>query len=50
LFVEGDTTRIKLTHKGLYTFPLDDPDFAKASFAQGWNELIGKLLKEFVEV
>ena len=47
---EGDKTKIKLTHEGLETFPQDIPDFAKESFAAGWTEIIGKSLKEFVEV
>ena len=49
LFAEGNSTRIKLTHEGLETFPQNNPDFAKESFAAGWTELIGKLLKNFVE-
>ncbi len=48
LFPEGDKTRVRLTHEGLETFP-DMADFAKESFAAGWNELIGTQLKEFVE-
>ena len=49
LFEEGDKTRLKLTHEGLETFPLNNPDFAKESFAEGWTYIIGKSLKEFVE-
>jgi len=49
LFPEGDKTRLKLTHEGLETFPQDNPDFAKKNFVAGWTELIGKLLKEFLE-
>jgi len=48
LFEEGKKTRVKLTHEGLETFPRQK-DFAKENFAMGWTELIGKLLKEFVE-
>ncbi len=48
LFEEGEKTRLKLTHTGLDTFPAH-PDFARSSFEAGWNELIGKLLKDFVE-
>jgi uncharacterized protein YndB with AHSA1/START domain len=46
---EGNRTKIKLTHQGVETFPQDDPDFARQSFAQGWNEIINKALREFVE-
>jgi uncharacterized protein YndB with AHSA1/START domain len=49
LFPEGQKTRLKLTHRGLGTFPSDKPDFARSSFNQGWTEIIGSLLKKFVE-
>jgi uncharacterized protein YndB with AHSA1/START domain len=49
LFPEGDTTRLKLTHQGLETFPQDVEDLRKENFAEGWNHIIGKSLKEFVE-
>lgn len=49
LFPEGDKTRLKLTHKGLETFPSDNKSFAKESFAEGWNSIIGTSLKEFLE-
>lgn len=48
LFDEGDTTRIKLTHEGLDSFPAL-PDFAPESFAAGWTALIGTNLKKHVE-
>ncbi len=49
LFAEGDKTRLKLTHEGLETFPLSNPDFAKENFVAGWTDIIGSSLKEFVE-
>jgi uncharacterized protein YndB with AHSA1/START domain len=49
LFDEGNKTRLKLTHQGLETFPQNNPDFAKESFAAGWTHLIGVSLKEFIE-
>lgn len=49
LNADGNKTKLKLTHKGLHTFPENNPDFAKESFTQGWTELIGTLLKNFVE-
>ena len=48
LFPEGDQTKIKLTHEGLETFP-DLPDFKRESFQAGWTEIIGTLLKNYVE-
>ncbi len=49
LFPEGDKTRLKLTHRGLETFTTDNPDFAKENFNQGWTEIIGTSLKNYVE-
>ena len=49
LFDEAGKTRLKLTHEGLESFPANNPDFAKESFAEGWTYIIGKSLKEFVE-
>lgn len=49
LFGEGNNTKLKLTHKGLETFPATNPDFAKENFVAGWNDIIGKSLKEFLE-
>ena len=48
LFAEGNKTRLKLTHEGLESFP-KTPSFAKTNFMQGWTQLIGSSLKEFVE-
>ncbi len=49
LFPEGNSTRLKLTHEGLETFPENNPDFAAKNFAEGWTMIIGKSLMEFVE-
>lgn len=49
LFPEGNDTRVRLTHTGLETFPKDSKDFAVSSFTAGWTEIIGTLLKNFVE-
>jgi len=49
LFEEGNKTRVKLTHKGIESFKANGSDFAKESFTQGWTELIGTLLKNYVE-
>lgn len=48
LFPEGDSTRLRLTHEGLETFP-PIAAFAKENFQRGWTDLIGSLLKDFVE-
>ena len=49
LFPEGDHTRLKLTHEGLETFPKENPDLAKENFVQGWDEITGTNLKDFLE-
>lgn len=49
LFAEGEQTRLKLTHKGLESFPANNPDFAATNFEKGWESLIGTRLKAFLE-
>lgn len=50
LFPEENKTRLKLTHAGLESFPVDKvPEFKRENFEAGWNEIIGKSIKEFVE-
>lgn len=41
-------TKIKVIHHGLETFPQETKDFAKENFTLGWNEIIGKLLPEYL--
>jgi uncharacterized protein YndB with AHSA1/START domain len=48
LLPEGEKTRLTLTHEGLETFP-PTAAFARENFEQGWTELIGKSLPEFLE-
>jgi uncharacterized protein YndB with AHSA1/START domain len=50
LFAEGNTTRLKLTHEGLETFPVTANNaFTKENFAEGWTHIIGISLPGFVE-
>lgn len=49
LFPEGNRTRVRLTHEGLETFPASNPDFAKSNFEQGWTDILGDMLRKFVE-
>jgi uncharacterized protein YndB with AHSA1/START domain len=49
LFPDGDKTRLKLIHEGLETFPADNQDFAKENFVQGWNQIVGVSLVEYIE-
>jgi uncharacterized protein YndB with AHSA1/START domain len=48
LFADGDKTRLKLTHEGLETFP-KPPSFARKNFMEGWTQIIGSSLREFLE-
>jgi uncharacterized protein YndB with AHSA1/START domain len=50
LFDEGNKTKVKLTHKGLESFPVTaHNDFAKENFMEGWTYIMGTSLKEYVE-
>ena len=50
LFSENNKTRLKLTHAGLESFPSDVVlEFKKENFVEGWTQLIGTSLKNFVE-
>lgn len=51
LFAGGENqTRLKLTHMGLETFPASNPDLAKHNFVAGWTDIIGRSLKEYLEI
>jgi uncharacterized protein YndB with AHSA1/START domain len=47
LFAEGDKTRLVLTHTGLASFP-DDPHFARKRFEDGWKQILGSNLKNYL--
>lgn len=50
LFEEGDdATKLRLTHRGLESFPQDKPDFGKASFTAGWTHILTISLQEYLE-
>jgi len=49
LFKEGEnSTRLKLTHEGLDSFPSTNPNFAPESFSQGWNYILGESLQKYL--
>jgi uncharacterized protein YndB with AHSA1/START domain len=48
LFPEGSSTRVKLTHTGLETFPESNPDLAAKNFAEGWTDIVGRSLREYL--
>lgn len=49
LLEEGDKTKLKLTHAGLESFDTNNPDFNPKNFAEGWTQIIGTSLKEFLQ-
>ena len=50
LFSKGaNQTNLKLTHEGLGTFPVNNPDFAISNFEEGWNHIVNTALKDFLE-
>ena len=49
LFAEGDKTRLLLTHEGLESFSISNPDFLKINFEIGWTSILDNKLKQFME-
>ena len=49
LFSQGQQTKLTLTHEGLESFPMSNPDFAKKNFSEGWNYIIHTSLKKYME-
>ena len=48
LAAQGNKTKLTLTHTGLENFP-DAPHFARQRFVNGWAQLLGSNLKEYLE-
>jgi len=46
---KGDKTELLFTHKGIESFPRDNPDLAIGNFIEGWNYIIHTSLKDYVE-
>lgn len=49
LFKQGNSTKLRFTHQVLEDFPEDIPEFSRESGVKGWEFLIQKSLKEFLE-
>jgi uncharacterized protein YndB with AHSA1/START domain len=49
LFPDGENTRLQLMHEGLESFPASEPALARQNFVEGWNYIIGKSLKDYLE-
>lgn len=48
LLEQNDQTKLRLTHKGMESFPEEIPEFSRESGIEGWNYFIRKSLKEFL--
>ena len=48
LFPEKENTRLVLTHSGLGTFPQEVVELRKENFMEGWMEIIGTSLEEYL--
>jgi uncharacterized protein YndB with AHSA1/START domain len=46
---QENKTLLRLTHKGLGSFPAENPDFGTGNFVEGWNHIIHTSLKEYLE-
>lgn len=46
----GTETTLKFSHTGLETFPASNPDFAAENFRVGWNAIISKSLKDYLQM
>ncbi len=49
LFEIDNGTKLKLTHSGIDTFPIDIPELAINNFENGWSQAINVALKELLE-
>ena len=50
LIKHGNKTLLKLIHKGIDTFPKDNPDLAIENFIEGWNQIVNISLKKYLEL
>jgi len=48
LLEQNDQAKLRLTHKGMESFPEEIPEFSRESGIEGWNYFIRKSLKEFL--
>jgi uncharacterized protein YndB with AHSA1/START domain len=49
LFERGNKTLLRLIHTGIESFPLENTDFAKQNFENGWNDIINNSLKGYLD-
>jgi uncharacterized protein YndB with AHSA1/START domain len=49
LFEADEKTLLRLSHKGIESFPKENPDFAIHNFEEGWSQIIGRSLIDFLK-
>lgn len=49
LLAEGEKTRLRVTHSGLETFPVDVPELAARNFEEGWSYILGTALAAYLQ-
>ena len=47
--IEDNLSKLKLSHAGIETFPVDNPDLDPKNFDQGWEYILGNSLKNYLE-
>jgi uncharacterized protein YndB with AHSA1/START domain len=47
--IEGNFSKLKLSHAGFETFPTDNSDLEPKNFDQGWEYILGTSLKNYLE-
>ena len=49
LHPQGNITVLRLSHHGIESFPIENKDFAKANFEEGWLHIVNISLKNYLE-
>lgn len=49
LFPEGNSTRVRMTHSGIDSFAKSNPDLHPRNFAEGWKDIMRRMLWEHLE-
>lgn len=47
--LEDGSTKLRLVHSGIETFPQDNPDFSRESCSAGWTFFLCESLKKYLE-
>ncbi len=50
LLERNEKTLLRLTHKGISSFPKDNPNFLLSNFEEGWAQLIDKSLNKYLNM